>query len=260
LEPLDGHYQRRLHGRADLTFVTTRALRERLEQQGFRRVEMIGRGVDPLFFWPGRRSAVLRRAWGAACERDPVLLHVGALEGGRNIGLALRAFDALRYVRPGTRMVVVGEGPLRARLQSHFPAVHFAGIQRDEALAQHYASADVLVLPGLAASSGNVLLEAMASGLVVVAFAAGEAREHVRSGIDGVLVEPGDEAGFIGAVARAAALAEPGSLLRLRARDSALRARWDTVLRQFEARLAGLAVGEGRARHAVPRLRTGVTR
>ena len=176
------------------------------------------------------------------------MLYVGRLAAEKNVSLALRAFEAVRYLRPGTRMVVVGDGPLRARLQSQFPSAYFAGVQRGEALAQHYASADLFLFPSRSETFGNVTLEALASGLAVVAFDAAAASEYVRSGVNGVLVAPDDEAGFITAVARAAALAEPHSTLRLRARESALQANWDVMLRQLEGHLARLALDDHPAR------------
>ena len=76
-------------------------------------------------------------------------------------------------------------------------------MQRGEALAAHYASADVFLFPSLSDTFGNVVLEALASGLPVVSFDVAAAAEHVRDGRSGRLVVAGDEAGFIAAVARA---------------------------------------------------------
>lgn len=244
LEPLVLRYLRRLHNRADRSFVPTRALRDRLAGQGFERLEVIGRGVDAMLFWPGRRSAALRAAWNAADERQLVMLYVGRLAAEKNVVLALRAFEAIRYLWPGTRMVVVGDGPLRARLEAQFPAAYFAGVQRGEALAQHYASADLFVFPSRSETFGNVTLEALASGLVVVAFDCAAAAELVRSDDNGVLVAPDDEAGFISAAARASAMAQTHSPLRLRARETALAASWDAALCRFESLLGRLALDE----------------
>ena len=239
--PVQRRGLRRLHNRCNRTFVPTQALCDQLAQQGFERVERIGRGVDPMLFWPGRRSAALRVAWGAA-DNALVMLYVGRLAPEKNVELALRAFDAIRYLRPDTRMVVVGDGPQRARLQAQFPAARFVGIQHGEALAAHYASADLCLLPNRAETFGTITLEALASGLALVAFDAGAAAEHVRSDCNGVLVEREDEDGFIAAAARAAAQAEPQSTLRLRARESALGDSWDAALRHFDSRLLRLAL------------------
>lgn len=249
-------YQRRLHNRADMSFVPTRALHDELSADGFQRLQVIGRGVDAALFQPSRRNPALRAAWDAADPRQRVMLYVGRLAPEKDVPLALRAFAAIRYLHPDTRMVVVGSGPLRARLQAQFPDAYFAGEQRGDALAQHYASADLFVYPGRHQTFGDVTLEAMASGLAVVAFDRAAAAEHVHDGEDGVLVAPAlGDAGFIAAAARAAALAEPDSPLRLRARAAALGARWDGVLRELEQQWLRLAHEESRPQrraHAVP--------
>ena len=180
------HYLRSFHNRTVVTFVPCLALRNELKAQGFLRVEVLGRGVDSRLFSPQRRSVALRRRWGAAAD-DPVLLYVGRLAHEKNVPLALAAFGAVRSQWPGARMVVVGDGPLRRSLQRSHPDVHFAGMLRGEALATHYASADVFVFPSLSETFGNVTLEAMASGLCVVAFAAAAAGELVRDGRNGLL-------------------------------------------------------------------------
>ncbi|MEO5770811.1 MAG: glycosyltransferase, partial [Burkholderiaceae bacterium] len=132
----------------------------------------------------------------------------------------------------------------RARLQAAHPDVHFAGTQRDEALARHYASADLFLFPSLTDTFGNVTLEALASGLAVVAFDTAAAAEHVREGVSGWLAAPeplraAAEAAFHDALARAAAPAawRLDSPVRQAAREAALRADWPRVLQRFEQRL-----------------------
>lgn len=238
-------YLRGFHNRADCSFVPTQALREELSAQGFERLEVMPRGVDADFFSPARRSAALRGQWGVDAslpdDRQPVMLYVGRLAAEKNVGLALRAFDAARRLRPQLRMVVVGDGPLRARLEREFPAAIFAGVQRDEALATYYASADVFLFPSLSETFGNVTLEALASGLAVVSFAAAAAAEHIRHGDSGLLVAPGDEDGFVRSACRAAE--RDNRVLREQAREQACHADWNAVLRRFDLRLRQLAAG-----------------
>ena len=88
-------------------------------------------------------------------------------------------------------MVVVGDGPLRRRLEAEHADVVFAGVQRGEALAAHYASADLFVFPSLSETFGNVTLEALASGLPVVAFDTAAASEHVDDCGNGLLAPAG---------------------------------------------------------------------
>lgn len=231
--PLVQGYLRRFHNLAHRTFVPTRAMRAQLRNQGFERLHVVGRGVDTALFSPERRSEALRGRGDA-----PVLLHVGRLAAEKNVALALRAFDAVRAQQPDAIMLVVGDGPQRARLKARFPAAIFAGALRGEALASVYASADVFLFPSLSETFGNVTLEAMASGLAIVAYDAAAAGEHLRGNAGARLVLPGDEAGFIAAACELAA--RPPEQLRhcgALARETALKLRWEAVFGQFEHQL-----------------------
>lgn len=253
-EPLVFHYLRRLHRLGDCSFVPTDALRDALRGQGFGTLETIGRGIDTQQFSPRWRSAELRARWGAADPQTPVLLYVGRLAPEKNVSLALRAFVAARRLLPSLRMVVVGDGPSRATLQAEFPAAQFVGVQRGRDLSQHYASADLFVFPSLSETFGNVTLEAMASGLMVVAYDAGAAAEHVQDNVNGLLVRPDAGNGFIHAVSRGVAMAERLVPLRERARQHALTQGWEQVLQTFEQRLRHHAhqPGVAEARHVAP--------
>jgi glycosyltransferase involved in cell wall biosynthesis len=205
-------------------------------------VEVQGRGVDTQLFCPERRSAGLRARWNAADPRQVVMLYVGRLAAEKNVLLALRAFQAARRLRPLTRMVVVGDGPLRARLERDFPAAEFVGPQQGEALAAHYASADLFLFPSQSETFGNVTLEALASGLAVVAIDLAAASQHVSHGVSGLLVPPDDEEAFIRTAIRAAEMGELLAPMRHAARQAALQARWEQVLGRFEQRLAQIAL------------------
>jgi glycosyltransferase involved in cell wall biosynthesis len=226
---------RRFHNLTERTFVPTRATARELGAAEFHNLTIVGRGVDTERFAPSRRSAALRREWQAGSA--PVLIMVGRVAPEKNVELGLRAFEQARRSRPDLRLVVVGDGPARARLQSTYPDVRFVGVQRGADLAAHYASADLFLFPSLSDTFGNVVLEALASGLPLVSFAVAAAAEHADDGLAGRLVAPGDEAAFVAAVE---SLTAPGiSLESMRgaALAAARRATWPEVLARFEARL-----------------------
>ena len=227
---------RRFHNRSALTFVPTRSVERELAGQGFEHLALVGRGVDTERFRPGRRSAELRARWGAN-DDTPVLLTVCRIAAEKNIELALSSFHALRQVRPDARMVVVGDGPLRKRLTALHPAVRFVGVRSGEPLAACYASADLFVFPSLSETFGNVTLEALASGLPVVAYDTAAAGEHVRPGASGLLVRPGDARGFEAAVCTLGQQSERLAAMRPAAAKAACKARWDDVLGRFERHL-----------------------
>jgi glycosyltransferase involved in cell wall biosynthesis len=126
---------------------------------------------------------------------------------------------------------------LRESLELEHPEVRFVGSQQGDALAACYASADLFIFPSLTETFGNVTLEALASGLPVVAFDTAAAGEHVGHGRSGVLVAPGDEAGFVDAVGTLAGDPERLKAMGRSAVAAARRVRWDDVLSRFEAQL-----------------------
>lgn len=187
---------KRLHNRTALTLVPTTAMAEGLRKRGYRNVEVIARGVDTQLFHPARRDPALRAQWGAG-EHDLVVLNVGRIAPEKNLPLVLKAFEAIHAQRPDARLVLVGDGPLRPALQTQRPEHHFAGMRTGEALAAHYASADLFLFPSLSETFGNVTLEAMASGLCVVAFDYAAAAEVMTHGIDGLVAPPDAPDAFI---------------------------------------------------------------
>lgn len=208
---------RRFHEQGDATLVPTRVAWTALHAAGFPRPCLLQRAVDPDHFHPCKRSPELRAALGASPEA-PLLIHVGRLAPGRNVRLALQAYRVLRGSCPGARMVVAGDGPMRRGLEREFPECTFTGFLGRDALARLLASADLCIQPCLDTIFGNVTLEAMASGVAVVAFDRGAAREHLVDGRQGVLVDPGDPFGFLAATAELG-----GDLPRLRAMGVAAR-------------------------------------
>ena len=134
-------------------------------------------------------------------------------------------------------MVVVGDGPQRDALAAAHPAARFVGMQRGAELAACYASADLFLFPSLTDTFGNVTLEALASGVPVVAYDTAAAAEHVVSGRSGCLVEPGDATGFERAVIALATDPARIEAMRPHALDAARKARWDEVLAGFESAL-----------------------
>ena len=232
-------YLRRFHNRADATMVPTEALRAQLAAGGFERLSVVARGVDTRLFHPDRRSAALRATWGAD-ERTLVLGYVGRLAAEKNLDAVLDAHAALREVLGTVRMVVVGDGPLRAELARRCPDAVFAGQRKGEDLAAHYASLDAFLFPSLTETFGNVTLEAMASGLAVVAHDTAAAGQLIHSGVNGLLAEGSAVTSFVRAALVLAAAPDRVALFGARARASVESLDWDEVVGRFEAVLAAI--------------------
>jgi glycosyltransferase involved in cell wall biosynthesis len=231
---------RSFHNRTRGTLVPSADLLARLREAGFENLALLGRGVDHDLFSPARRQATLRARWGVSSE-GLAALYVGRIAAEKNVGLAIEAYRAMQWMGPVERLVVVGDGPLRAALERAHPDVLFCGTQTGLALAEHYASADVFLFPSETETFGNVVLEAMASGLVVVAYDYAAAHAHLRPSEAGMVVPYGDAPAFVEA-AVAVGLTTPSSLAHMRelARAHACWLDWDAVVGRFEAFLAGV--------------------
>lgn len=234
LEPVIGGYLRSFHNATDRTFVPTAATRRALVCAGFERIEVVGRGVDLVRFSPTRRDPALRQAWGV---NGPVLLYVGRLAAEKKVELAMQAYRSARRLEPSARMVVIGDGPRRATLERDYPEALFLGVQTGDRLAASYASADLFLFPSESETFGNVTLEALASGLPVVAFDSAAASEHVVDRCSGRLVAPGDDAGFLMAVCLMTVLHHRLGAASEAARRSVAAQGWEGVLRGFEGHL-----------------------
>ncbi|MGH8171987.1 MAG: glycosyltransferase family 4 protein [Rhodanobacteraceae bacterium] len=241
LTPIVYAYLRRFHNRGDATLVPTIELAEFLHESRFRNVQLLRRGVDTQQFHPRHRDASLRREWGLS-ESDLAVICIGRIAPEKNLDLAVRAFDAIRQVRPSARFVLVGDGPSRAALAAAHPDFIFAGTRRDQDLARHYASGDLFLFPSLTETFGNVTLEALASGVPVVAYDYGAAREHMHGEEVGACVARGDEEAFVRAAAALAGDAGRRARLRGNARAAVETLDPASVATSFANLLTGLTM------------------
>lgn len=241
--PLISAWLRRFHRRTLSTMAPTTALVNKLTQARVPGARLLGRGVDTGLFAPHRRCESLRKEWGVGPD-SLVVINVGRMAPEKNLKLAARAFAAIAAETTGARMVWVGDGPSRASLEKHNPTHIFTGAKHGEELARCYASADLFLFPSLTETYGNVVPEAMASGLAVVAYQDAAAAELINSGENGLTAEPGVEAAFVAAACRMAR----DHWLRQRCRDAAHQRvaaiGWDSVINEFESALQAAASGQ----------------
>ena len=179
-------YLRYFHNRTRATYAPSDDLIENLKAAGFKNLRKMERGVDAQLFNPSKRSTDLRLSWGANKE-TPVFAYVGRIASEKNIPFALKCFQEVKKKLPEAIMVVVGDGPLRKELEKKYPEVIFCGLQKGEALAQHYASSDVFIFPSITETFGNVVTEAMASGLIVAAYDYAAGKLLIEDGINGTV-------------------------------------------------------------------------
>ncbi len=237
-------YLRYFHNKAACTLVPTVELQQQLEREGYQNVDVVSRGVDTELFHPARRSKTLRESWGAD-EATPVVMLVSRIAAEKNLAVAIQAYEQMRTVNPGAKMVLVGDGPARAGLQTKYPDVIFAGMQTGEALAEHYASGDIFVYPSQTETYGNVTVEAMASGLATIAYDYAAARQHIVHNSNGLLVPLGDAGEFVRQAKLLIADMERVQRLRHAARQTVKSLTWDHIMSQMELVLLETARARG---------------
>jgi glycosyltransferase involved in cell wall biosynthesis len=196
LENLILGYLRFFHNRTRRTLVPTAALAADLRAKKFQNISIFPRGVDTELFSPARRRHDLRRQWGVG-EDDIVVLYVGRLAAEKNLKLAEQAFRQMQRQHDRLRFVLVGDGPERGNLETQNPDFVFCGNQTGETLAEHYASGDVFLFPSMSETYGNVILEALASGLPVIGYDYASLAEVIRDAENGYTAPLGNEAQFI---------------------------------------------------------------
>jgi len=177
-----------IHNRCRINLCPSSFTLRVLRSAGFRRLRIWGRGVDTERFHPRYRSEAWRAAVGAR-PGERILLYVGRLAAEKRIDLLPEAIRGI----PDVRLVFVGDGPFRAELQRRCTGlpVHFTGYLKGDDLATAYASADVFLFPSDTDTFGQVIQEAMASALPVIAARAGGAIDLVHHGQNGYLFAPG---------------------------------------------------------------------
>jgi glycosyltransferase involved in cell wall biosynthesis len=226
-------YLRKFHNRTQATMVPTEALRQELAASGFERLSVVSRGVDVGLFNPKRRNDALRNQWGASKD-DFVALYVGRLAPEKNLDVLVASFASIKASRPCARLVVVGDGPARAELAQRMPYAVFAGQRRGEDLAAHYASADLFIFPSLTETFGNVTVEAMASGLPVLAFDHAAASELINSGENGLLIRFGNASAFADTAASLVGKRQWLQYMGQRAHRRVAALDWEQVVLRFE--------------------------
>ncbi len=226
------HYLRRLHNKTQATLVPTPTLARDLQERGYQNVAVMSRGVAIAQFTAARRSQALRARWGAS-EDTVVVLYVGRLAKEKSVGTVITAFHAIQERVPSAKLVLVGDGPLRIALQESCPRAVFAGVCTGTELAEYYASSDLFLFPSLTETFGNVVPEAMASGLAVVSYDLAAAAGLITHNHNGLLITPGDALSFINAAAKLATDAPRLRALRQRAAPSVEHLDWSAVVDSF---------------------------
>jgi glycosyltransferase involved in cell wall biosynthesis len=226
-------YLRKFHNATACTMVPTNELKRTLSENGFQNLKVVARGVDTQLFNLNKRNAELRQSWGAS-DDTKVLISVGRMAPEKNLEQVLKCYEALRFMGDQVKLVMVGDGPLREQFQQRYPDVIFPGMLAQQTLSVYYASADLFVFPSQTETFGNVTLEALASGIPVLAFDCAAARDWVQPNVNGWLVAEDNPEGF---AAQAVAVFKENGLLERVTQSTRLQVvhlDWDQIAEQVE--------------------------
>ncbi|MFT4901987.1 MAG: glycosyltransferase involved in cell wall biosynthesis [Lentimonas sp.] len=237
LEKLVEGFLRKTHNRTRRTFAPSNDVIQHLAHMGVQNIRLLGRGVDTELFHPQKRDAALRQRWGIDGENGIVALFVSRLAAEKNIPLVIRAFERIKARQPQAACVLVGDGPERKKLEKSHPHFIYAGMQTGEALARHYASADLFVFPSVTETFGNVVTEAMASGLVPLAYDYAAPHRYIQSGQNGYLAAYDQDSAYLAALDRALDEAPNWNKLRTEARTTAEALCWSEIVQGFAREL-----------------------
>ena len=235
-------YLRKFHNATACTMVPTQALKNELSQHGFLNLKVVARGVDTVLFNPSRRSPELRSQWNADSE-TVVLISVGRLALEKNLGQVMACYESLKSAGAKVKLVLVGDGPMRETIAQRCPDAIFAGMLSHDALATYYASADLFLFPSLTETFGNVTVEALASGLPVLAFDCAAATDWVKQGVNGWLVSEAEPEAYVSTAMKVAMNPELLTQVAGTTRSQVSQLDWDQISEQVEDVLEKAIVG-----------------
>ncbi|CAN5593491.1 N/A [soil metagenome] len=248
LEELGWRYLRWFYNRCDAVYPPTHAIIGELEEQGIRNLRLWSRGIDLARFSPRFRDLALRERVGAG-DGTPILLLVSRLVKEKDLLDLVEVDRLLRERSTDFRLVFVGDGPLRGELEKRLPDAFFAGHQTGEALARWYASADVFVFPSTTETLGNVVLEALASGVPAVVVDRGGPQELITPGENGFVARANDIVDITDRVELLLRDAGPRRRMGERARESAATRDWEAINGRLLDSYTGVIAGRLSAGH-----------
>ncbi|HEY9053155.1 MAG TPA: glycosyltransferase family 1 protein [Gammaproteobacteria bacterium] len=226
-------YLKHFHNKTACTLAPSPQLVSDLRKLGIHNANLFSRGVDTLVYNPKHRSQKLRQSW--QVEDDiPVALYVGRIAAEKNINQVIDTYHAMQHQQPDIKLVMVGNGPLVNKLKKSHPDIIFTGAKIGDELSQHYASADIFLFASETETFGNVILEAMASGLAVVAYDYAAPRMHIADKQNGTTCEPGDYQSFAANACELVKNQQLINVIRYQARITAEQNDWKHIIDHFE--------------------------
>lgn len=211
-------------------YVPSESTKEKLLKQNIHHdIDLWGRGVNQSFFSPTKRSDELRKKY--QIKEKNILLYVGRIAPEKDIHIVLETFDSLsEQTKRNTHLLIVGDGPLLKSLsENEHKQITFTGFLKGKSLADVYASSDLFIFPSATETFGNVVLEALASGLPVVGARAGGVQHLIEHGKTGFLCGEKNVDQFVTYCEKLLNVDEERLIFAKNARNYALTKSWDEI-------------------------------
>ena len=181
-------FLRWFYNKSDCVYAPTKVVAKGLESKGIKKVRIWSRGINRKKYNPKYRSKSLRRKWKAKDKK--VILYSGRFVWYKDLDVFLNVYKLFKEKGPkNVSFVLAGDGPIREELESRMPDAHFPGYLHGKDLSEVYASADIFLFPSTTETLGNVVQEALSSGLPAVVSNIGGCKEIVRRSHGGLIVE-----------------------------------------------------------------------
>ena len=229
LEDTIWSYFRWFHNFSGINFCPSTDTMKTLDDKGIGNTRIWSRGIDADKFSPAFKNIGIRQKFNAA---DKIMfLYVGRVAAEKDLDILLECMNNINVLNPGkTSFIITGDGPYAGYMKKNAPAdTRFTGYLKGAELAEMYASCDVFLFPSSTETFGNVVLEAMASGLPVIAADAGGVKDSITDGSDGFLCKARNAMSFTKAMDKF--IKDPGLIASMgaEARRHSLSKSWDSI-------------------------------
>ncbi len=233
LEEMVWNFFRWFHSFCSVNFCPSHDTVKTLESKGIDNLKIWSRGIDTSKYTA--RQGHLPSKEGTSSGTPTTFLYVGRLAPEKDLDILMDSIENINRLYPEkARFIIVGDGPMSKKLKAGAPAnVCFTGYLRGERLSEAYASADIFVFPSGTETFGNVILEAMASGLPVIGVNSGGVKDNIIHRYNGLLCEPRDTESFTAGIAELLENHRLAGAMSKNAREYTLQKTWDKVFRQL---------------------------
>lgn len=183
------------YNKSRITLAPTEEIIDKLKSKGIKHTKLWSRGIHLDRYSIDFRSQSLRAQWGAKSKK--VILYSGRFVKYKDLETFIEVYNLFKERGPGDVLfVLAGDGPTRDELVRRMPDAHFPGYLEGEELSRVYASSDILLFPSTTETFGNVVLEALASGLPAVVSDVGGCKEIIRKSLAGLVAKANDPLDF----------------------------------------------------------------